>query len=290
MHTSPTYYLVLTIIFSLFLSLFFQVSLVNFAITFSGLEEQLLGIVVMEETPEMEQKKNAIMIISAKMKGELQEIEDIILAKLSNAAGNLLDDHELITTLAASKVKSQEILVKVKEAEGTEKLIDNSRDEYRSTAVRGSILYFCIADMATIDSMYQFSLQWFKGLYVQCIHSSPPSQDISARLQSLNDFLTYQVYKDVCRSLFEKHKMLFSFLVAVRILQQDDVMDPTEWQFLISGVYMYVCVCVSMCTFNLCTCMCMCTCVFDFRHYPSFYSVLFHFSTFYYDLFCLVTL
>ena len=85
----------------------------NFAITFSGLEEQLLGIVVMEETPEMEQKKNAIMIISAKMKGELQEIEDIILAKLSNAAGNLLDDHELITTLASSKIKSGEIVVNV---------------------------------------------------------------------------------------------------------------------------------------------------------------------------------
>ena len=234
----------------------------NFAITFSGLEEQLLGIVVMEETPEMEQKKNAIMIISAKMKGELQEIEDIILAKLSSAAGNLLDDHELITTLASSKIKSGEILVKVKEAEGTEKLIDNSRNEYRSTAVRGSVLYFCVADMAGIDSMYQFSLQWFKGLYVQCIRTSQPSQEITTRLQSLNDFLTYQVYKNVCRSLFERHKMLFSFLVAVRILQQDDVMDPTEWQFLISGVC--VCACVCMCT---CICMCVhsiCLCVFMF--------------------------
>lgn len=214
----------------------------NFAITFSGLEEQLLGVVVMEETPEMEQKKNAIMIMSAKMKGELQEIEDVILAKLSNAAGNLLDDHELITTLASSKVKSGEILLKVKEAEGTEKLIDDSRNEYRSTAVRGSVLYFCIADMASVDSMYQFSLQWFKTLYVQSIRASPPSQDIKIRLQSLNDFFTYHVYKHVCRSLFERHKMLFSFLLAVRILQQDGDMDAMEWHFLLSGVC--VCVCV----------------------------------------------
>lgn len=35
-----------------------KVSLLNFAITFTGLEDQLLGVVVVEEMPEMEEKKN----------------------------------------------------------------------------------------------------------------------------------------------------------------------------------------------------------------------------------------
>ena len=39
-----------------------KVSLINFAITFTGLEDQLLGVVVVEEMPEMEEKKNSLVV------------------------------------------------------------------------------------------------------------------------------------------------------------------------------------------------------------------------------------
>ncbi|CAM9446146.1 unnamed protein product, partial [Choristocarpus tenellus] len=90
-----------------------KVSLVNFAITFTGLEDQLLGVVVVEEMPEMEEKKNSLVVSNAKMKKELQEIENRILFLLSNSKGNILDDHELIETLASSKKTSTEITKKV---------------------------------------------------------------------------------------------------------------------------------------------------------------------------------
>ena len=212
-----------------------KVSLINFAITFTGLEDQLLGVVVVEEMPEMEEKKNSLVISNARMRKELQELEDLILFMLSNSTGNILDDHKLIETLATSKVKSQEITQKVSEAEKTEKLIDDSRNLYRPVAFRGSILYFCIADLGSIDPMYQYSLQWFRNLFIQAIRSSTPSDDIGTRLVNLNDFFTYYVYTNICRSLFERHKLLFSFLLTVRILQGSDLIDPMEWLFLISG-------------------------------------------------------
>ena len=77
----------------------------------SGLEDQLLGIVVAEERPDLEEAKNALIISNAKMKQELKEIEDKILYRLSNAEGNPVDDEDLIRTLQASKAKSQEIQV-----------------------------------------------------------------------------------------------------------------------------------------------------------------------------------
>jgi len=212
-----------------------KVSLINFAITFVGLEDQLLGVVVVEEMPEMEEKKNSLVISNARMRKELQDLEDQILFMLSNSTGNILDDHKLIETLATSKVKSQEISAKVQEAEITEKQIDESRNMYRPVAFRGSILYFCIADLGTIDPMYQYSLQWFRGLFVQAIRQAPASDDISVRITALNDFFTYYVYTNICRSLFERHKLLFSFLLTIRILQGSDKIDAAEWTFLISG-------------------------------------------------------
>jgi dynein heavy chain len=64
---------------------------------------------------------------------------------------------------------------------------------------------------------------------------STPSDDINVRLENLNDFFTYYVYTNICRSLFERHKLLFSFLLTIRILQGNNKIDPNEWMFLISG-------------------------------------------------------
>ena len=64
-----------------------------------------------EERPDLEEAKNALIISNAKMKQELKEIEDKILYRLSNSEGNPVDDVDLIQTLQASKMKSQEIQV-----------------------------------------------------------------------------------------------------------------------------------------------------------------------------------
>lgn len=54
---------------------------------------------------------------------------------------------------------------RVLEAEETETNINAAREQYRPTATRGSILYFVIADLATINAMYQFSLTYFSRMF-----------------------------------------------------------------------------------------------------------------------------
>ena len=44
--------------------------------------------------------------------------------------------------------------------------IDTLREQYRPVAIRGSILYFVIADLALIDPMYQYSLAYLTILIV----------------------------------------------------------------------------------------------------------------------------
>ena len=68
---------------------------------------------VAEERPDLEEAKNALIISNAKMKEELKAIEDKILYRLSNSEGNPVDDVDLIKVLQASKLKSQEIQVRI---------------------------------------------------------------------------------------------------------------------------------------------------------------------------------
>ena len=54
-------------------------------------------------------------------------------------------------------------------------------------------------------------------------------------MDHLNESFTFLLYENVCRSLFEKHKLLFSFMLTIKILQSHDLIDGDEWRFLISG-------------------------------------------------------
>eukprot|EP00741_Cyanophora_paradoxa_P007767 tig00001206_g7515.t1 len=212
-----------------------KVCLVNFMITPEGLEDQMLGIVVAKERPDLEDEKAELIIQSAKNKKALKEIEDRILELLSSAQGNILDDETLINTLAQSKVTSEEIAKKVREAEVTERKIDEARSKYKPVAFRSSILFFAIADLCLIDPMYQYSLSWYINLYLFAIADCPRSEQLEKRLADLNEAFTYVLYRNVCRSLFEKHKLLFSFLLCIKILQSESKLDPALFRFLLTG-------------------------------------------------------
>ena len=212
-----------------------KVSLLNFFVTLDGLEDQLLGTVVMQERSDLAELKNQLVVSNARMKKELKEIEDKILYLLSNSTGNILDDEVLINTLAQSKVTSNEITAKVAEAEKTEKDIDETREKYRPVATRASVLFFCISDLALVDPMYQYSLAWFISLFIRGIEEAEKSDDVDKRIHILNDYFTYSLYNNICRSLFERHKLMFSLLLTIAILQQKGEIDAMEWRFLLAG-------------------------------------------------------
>lgn len=143
-----------------------KVCLLNFMITPQGLEDQLLGIVAAKEKPELEEKKNRLIIESADNKRKLKELEDQILEVLSSSQGNILENETAINVLSSSKSLSEEISEKQTIAESTQIEIDKTRNGYKPVAVHGSILFFCISDMANIDPMYQYSLNWFINLFL----------------------------------------------------------------------------------------------------------------------------
>ncbi|GAA6221830.1 dynein heavy chain 1, axonemal-like [Lates japonicus] len=212
-----------------------KVTLINFTLSPSGLEDQLLGQVVAEERPDLEEAKNQLIISNAKMKQELKEIEDEILFRLSSTEGNPVDNEELIQVLEASKIKAGEIKAKVMVAEKTERDIDATRLEYVPVAVRTQILFFCVSDLSNVDPMYQYSLEWFLGIFMAGIANSERADTVEKRIANINEFFTFSLYSNVCRSLFEKHKLMFAFLLCTRIMMNENKIDMAEWRYLLSG-------------------------------------------------------
>ncbi|BHF69813.1 Dynein heavy chain 1, axonemal [Sparganum proliferum] len=212
-----------------------RLTIVNFTLSPSGLEDQLLGIVVAEERPDLEEAKGQLIVSNAQMKQELKEIEDRILERLSATEGSPIDDLDLIATLEASKMKSTEIQSKVVVAEQTEKDIDETRSMYIPVSVRARILFFCVSALANIDPMYQYSLEWFINGFLHGIANAEKAPTVTERIENINNYFTFSLYTNVCRSLFERHKLLFAFLLAIKILENEGLIDATEWRYLLAG-------------------------------------------------------
>eukprot|EP00435_Cladocopium_sp_Y103_P017660 s1686_g4.t1 len=213
-----------------------EVTVINFTVTFEGLEEQLLNEVVSKEIPATLQRRVELMLQLADDKKVLKQLEDKILKLLSESSGNILDDQVLISTLGESKETSTAVNQRVKAAEEAAVEIDAACKQYTEVATRGSILYFVIADLANINPMYQFSLFYFVRLFKTCMDKAAKSDDIDIRMTNLGNQILNGIFQNVCRGLFEDNKLTCSFLIATALQRHAGEISPTEWSLLLRGV------------------------------------------------------
>ena len=96
-------------------------------------------------------------------------------------------------------------------------------------------MYFVIADMARINDMYQNSLEYVKVLFNKAIDITAKSDVLETRLAALIDISTKTIYTNVSRGLFERDKLIFSFLICTSIDRNSNMITPIAWSTLLRG-------------------------------------------------------
>ena len=165
------------------------------------LEEQFSELVA-------DMSANALMIV---------KLEDTLLHELSASEGNILDNSDLIETLNQTKETSTAIKAKVEQAEFTKAEISKARLGYTPVAKRGSILYFVMASLSTISSMYETSLDSFLGVFNKALDHAKKDVVLDNRLRNMSESVMRDVYDYTCTGIFERHKLMFAFQMTCQV-------------------------------------------------------------------------
>ena len=210
-----------------------KVTLLNFTVTQEGLEDNMLNIVVKAEEPAMEERRQKNIVEFFENKNKQKQTEDRILQQLSESSGNILENEALIETLKKSKEEAEEIEKQLEAQQRDQERFAGIRSFYQSVAKRVSALFFVVAELANIEPMYQYSLDWYINLYFEAIRNSALGKE--KRCQNIIEKFTIILYENVCRSLLEKDKLLFSFLMCIKIMQSEGKINNAELRFLLVG-------------------------------------------------------
>jgi dynein heavy chain len=185
------------------------VNIIDFSVTQKGLEEQLLSRVIQQEQKSLEEQRSKLIEEVNANTISLQMLDKQLLERLSASQGNLLDDSALIGVLADTKTKAQEVKEKIEASVATEQIINKRREHYRPVATRGSVIYFVIVSMAAVNPMYQSSLAQFLQWFDASLQDAEKANLVAKRVEILMKHLTYEVYINIDRGLFEVDKLTF---------------------------------------------------------------------------------
>lgn len=90
--------------------------------------------------------------------------------------------------------------------------------------------------MSQINEMYQNSLQYVKKLFNEAISAVEKKKyKHSALVLRLIEEITIQLYVKICIGLFEKDKLIYSFLICTGIKKISNEILHKEWNIFLRG-------------------------------------------------------
>jgi len=123
--------------------------------------------------------------------------------------------------------------------------MEDIRSQYKIGIDFCSWMFFIAQDLASVDHMYQFSIQWFIGntpyysleLYTRTVENLKLREESKIKTRAIKIMNAFKVtfYRQVKQAIKEEHLLIFEFLMTVRIIQSEGVFNSKVYDYFVNG-------------------------------------------------------
>ena len=221
-----------------------KLTMLNFTVTQEGLQDQMLNEIIRITKEKLSASRIKAIQTKAENAMKKKAVDDTILQLLANSKEDILEDTELRESLATAKETQQEIDQSNEQNEKIMKQVEQMRTENVAVGLRVSRLFFVLTDLTSVGSMYQYSLDFFKDIFERTLRSTEEAGLEKARPSEKRVYwiaeFTKRLFANVSRSLFQRHTLLFSFLMCLKIMDENLLateggLNIAELRFLMAG-------------------------------------------------------
>ena len=207
------------------------ISEINFTVTKSGLEGQLLGVTVQSEKPKLEQEKSEMLKKEEDFKVQLANLEKELLDTLASSEGNLLENQALLDSLTKTKTTAAEVTTSLEASAKASAELDMQRNQYQDLAKVGADVFFAITALKMQNRMYQFGLPSFVALFKRVLAEDVKSDSVDDRIEKFKRLLQIRALNFVGRAVFKVDRVMFAAHLAHCICP--DEFHEDEWPFFV---------------------------------------------------------
>jgi dynein heavy chain 1 len=214
-----------------------RVTTINFTVTPSVLQSQVLHLVLHNERPDIEVKRSDLLKLQGEYTLKLRVLEDDLLTAIASSEGMILENEGLIKTLENLKEQVSTVTEKMRESHAAFADIESVEEACRPTAVVASLMYFSLDQLSVMCPTYCFSLHFFFSVVDQAF-SGLPEADFHERLRYINRRLFAVLNVRVSRSMYHAdHRTWLLRLAQLRATIKDRVAQaiPATWWDMLLG-------------------------------------------------------
>lgn len=117
---------------------------------------------------------------------------------------------------------------------------------YMPLAKLARLIFFSISELDNLEEIYQFSISWFiKDILIFSLQSIDPEGEkytgpktleiVLERIKILEKALLKVAYTAVCRSLLNKDRLVFSLLLLIRKLVEENIIKEDDVSFFLTN-------------------------------------------------------
>lgn len=227
-----------------------RVTLVNFTVTQSSLQEQCLHQIMSAEKPDEVRRMDDLMKMQGEFRIKLRTLQKSLLNKLSQTKGNILDDDRILETLETLKKEAGDVASQVASTEEVMHEIELVSNTYKPMALACSRIYFAMEDLARVHFLYHFSLRVFLALFASVVAPASrdaqlrvaprlaaiPADDTDARIAVLTDAVFREIFHRVCDTLVHEDHITFGLrAAAIRVRGTPDEIPDHDLDFLLKA-------------------------------------------------------